>query len=189
MESGKTETVRLAFQPDEAKAFVGQVALRDDRGNTSTVSLSGSATPVLRVLPVTLLFGAEPRRENMSLTNLTNAPMKLAFATGEHLQPIDKFELAADETREVAVEVRPEVKGPVHETIVINGPRFHTPVMIEIPPVPSLPRSATALAMVSPSASPSSVAELAVRPSPAVPPPLVAPSRAGRRRYPKASPR
>lgn len=169
VKSGKTETVRLAFEPNEAKAFVGQVTLQDDGGSTSTVSLRGIATPALCVLPATLLFGTEPRVENMSLTNLTNAPLKLTFNAGEHLETIDAIALAANETREVAVKVRPEVKGPVRETMVVNGPRFQTPVTMEIPPF----ADPKATPMITVSATPPPVAELTASPSPSAPPPLV----------------
>lgn len=119
----------------------------------------------MRVLPGTLLFGSEPRRETISLTNLTDAPAELTFETGGHLQPIEGITLAAEETREVAVEVRPEVIGPIHETMAISGPRFQVPVVLEIPVLPTQPTVATAAPIVPAPISSLAVAERLVRSS------------------------
>ncbi len=168
VEAGKTERVRVAFQPNEARAFVGQITLSDEAGNTTTVSMSGTADPALRVLPGTLLFGAEPRKETILLTNLTGAPVELTFETSRHLQPIEALTLAAEASQEVAVEVSAETVGPVHETMNVAGPHFRVPVVIEIPALLPPPTVATAAPSVPP--------PVAAQPAPSVAPVFVAPA-------------
>lgn len=144
VEAGKTATVQVNFQPNEARDFVGQVTLTDEVGNANTVSLSGKAEPALRVSPSTLLFAAEPRRETLSLTNLTEAPIRLKFQTSPHLQSIEEVALPAGETKELAVEVRPEVVGPIHEVLLVSAPRFQISLVVEIPALPPPIAAATA---------------------------------------------
>lgn len=152
VEAGKTATVQVDFQPNEARDFVGQVTLTDEAGNPNVVSLSGKAEPALRVSPSTLLFASEPRRETLSLTNLTEAPIQLKFQTSPHLKSIEEVALPAGETKDVAVEVRQEVAGPIHEALVVSAPRSQVSLVVEIPALP--PRIATATATPTPTSTP-----------------------------------
>ncbi len=190
--AGQTATVRVAFQPNEAKSFVGQITLTDVAGNSTTVALRGTANPALRVSPSPLLFGAEPRRETISLTNLTAAAVKLSFETSPNLEPIAELALAAGEEKEVPVAVRPAVRGPLHENLTIAGPGFIVLLLIEVPALPEKIAATVAPAAVDVAAPTASPVLASVAPRPAPPPPStveVAPPASETHPYVKVTPR
>ncbi len=131
--AGETETATIAFRPNEAKKFVGQIMLTSGADGSATVSLTGTATAAVDVAPNPLVFSAPPRPEVISLTNLTDSTVNLEFQASAHLQPIDEITLSAREKKRVTIEVRAEVTGPLREILKIAGPRFEVPLQIEAP--------------------------------------------------------
>ncbi|HEY1770137.1 MAG TPA: hypothetical protein VGG02_07765 [Chthoniobacterales bacterium] len=121
--SGEEESIVVTFQPNEPRDFVGQLTLTPATGPPTIVALSGRATAPLRIAPNPLSMGAE-RRATVFLTNLTDHEMILNFKTGENLKPIASLDLPPKQDGDITVEVLPEVKSTIHDSITIVGVHF-----------------------------------------------------------------
>lgn len=158
--AGGMGNVSVVFQPNEPKAFVGQVALTNSNGETATVALTGKATAPLVVSPNPVLL----RNATVTLTNQTEWALPLMFQTSPQLQPIAAVEVPARGEVEVEVAVRPETTEAVHEAVAIVGPRFTMPLAIDAPgtapkaeaiaksePLPTVAETAARIAQSTPS--------------------------------------
>ncbi len=136
VQAGQTETIPIAFQPNEVRTFVGQVTITGSDGRETVVPVSGAATAPLKIAPDPLRLAppenpGEARRAIVFLTNRMNEPLTLNFQVGSSFEAIEPIVLRAKSDQDVTVAVRPSVTGAVHESIVIAGPGFTMPLRVD----------------------------------------------------------
>lgn len=136
--AGQTQTVNVTFQPNEPKKYVGQVTLTDPAGVETAVQLSGSATAPLRIAPNPLSLG-NARRATVFLTNLTDQELILNFRTGTQFASIPTMDLAPKQDADFTVELAPDARPPLSDTITIVGARFSLPLRVEASGVEATP--------------------------------------------------
>jgi hypothetical protein len=100
------------------------------------VPLTGAASAPIKIAPNPLRLTAPesptaPRRAIVFFTNRTNDAMNLEFRVSGNFRPIGPITLPAKEDKDVTIEIRPEVIGPIHEAITISGPGFTMPLQVD----------------------------------------------------------
>ena len=85
--AGETKNIAVFFQPNEGRAFVGQITLAGDDGSQNTIALEGTATS-----PVPLQFEKSytppAREEKTPRAPGTVFPNELARSAFNHASPI-----------------------------------------------------------------------------------------------------
>ncbi|MEO7168444.1 MAG: hypothetical protein ABI016_15600 [Chthoniobacterales bacterium] len=139
--SGASLTIAVAFRPNEARDFVGQITLSDSGNGPTAISLTGRATSPLRVEPATIRI-VVPKNENearsaaVTLTNRTEETLRLKVEMSSNFQPVAEIVLAPREQRVIELVVRLSRTIPLRERVTIIGQGFRAPMEVESAALP-----------------------------------------------------
>jgi len=143
VESDQTETIDVAFCPNEARKFVGQIMLIGADDAQATVLLEGTANDPVGFEPNPLRVGFSKdgvrRDATVALTNQTDRALTLKFETSASFKPIEEITLASKEKRDLSIEVLADPSTAIREAILIVGPGFTAHLQTEAPGLPPNP--------------------------------------------------
>ncbi len=131
--AGQASSLPIAFWPNEARDFVGQITVTGAHGEQRTVGLRGSATAPITLAPNPVLLGPleTAQRATVFLTNRTDRTLGLDFQANLQFAPIAPVILEPKAELSITVEVRPDIHGPLRGTIAVRGPGFTLPLRVE----------------------------------------------------------
>ncbi len=136
VKSGQTEVVKVSFQPNEGRKFVGQITLTGADGAQTALQLAGTAIAPVRLEPDRLEIGASnaesgPRVGFVSLTNQTERALRLKLQAGSNIQSIPEVALAPHEKKKIPIVVLLHREVALQEEIALVGAGFKIRLQID----------------------------------------------------------
>lgn len=169
--AGETESIAIAFRPNEGRSFVGQITILPSDGARIVVPLSGVAKSPVALEPEELDItvpsaGQERRSGKITLTNRTARTLSLRLEASAKVKPIDQLVLGPGAKKEIEIEIVADGSRPVHEeaSLVGSGFRLALPINAEAAKLVEVSTPAPVIATSPPVVSTRTVAATAATP-------------------------